>query len=171
MKIRHANDSDVLALAHLYQQTVLTWGPQHYTPQQTAAWASFGSETDQFRAFILKATTFVATNHTGILGFAGIAEDGHVTSAYVRQDCIHQGIGSTLMRNLLEYAQNHQIQRLYAEASEFSRGLFKKFGFQLYETEIVERHGVQFQRFLVELKLNDQRRHCRNDSGLPHDCG
>ncbi|BDM83316.1 GNAT family N-acetyltransferase [Acaryochloris marina] len=162
MKIRHANDSDVLALAHLYRQTVLTWGPQHYTPQQTAAWASFGSETDPFRAFILKATTFVATNHTGILGFAGIANDGHVTSAYVRQDCIHQGIGSELMRNLIEYAQKHHIQRLYAEASEFSLGLFKKFGFQLYETEMVERQGVQFQRFLVELKLIQNKEHPMN---------
>lgn len=162
MKIRHANDSDVIVLAHLYRQTVLTWGPQYYTPAQVTAWTNFTSETDQFRAFILQATTFVATNHTGILGFAGIAEDGHVTSAYVRQDCIHQGIGSALMRNLLEYAQNHHMQRLYAEASEFSLGLFKKFGFQLYETEMVERQGIQFQRFLVELTLIQNREHPMN---------
>ncbi|MGR3278311.1 GNAT family N-acetyltransferase [Acaryochloris marina NIES-2412] len=162
-RIQLASESDVLALAYLYRQTVLTWGPQYYTPAQVTAWANFASETNQFRAFILQATTFVARNHTGILGFAGIAEDGHVTSAYVRQDCIHQGIGSALMRNLLEYAQSRCIQRLYAEASEFSLGLFKKFGFQLYETEIVERHGVKFQRFLVELKLI-QNKDCFMDS-------
>lgn len=157
MNIQLASEADVLALAHLYRQTVLTCGPQHYTPEQTAAWASFASETTQFRAFILQATTFVAANHTGILGFAGIAEDGHVTSAYVRHDCIHKGIGSALMKTILEYAQSHHMQRLYAEASAFSLGLFKKLGFQLYETEVVERQGVQFQRFLVELKLKSNK--------------
>jgi len=29
-------------------------------------------------------------------------------------------------------------------------GLFKRFGFQVYNTEIVERQGVEFQRYLVE---------------------
>ena len=48
-------------------------------------------------------------------------------------------------------ARTHHIQRLYAEASEFSLGLFKKFGFRLYDTELVNREGVQFTRYLVEL--------------------
>ncbi|MGB7087069.1 MAG: GNAT family N-acetyltransferase, partial [Phormidesmis sp.] len=71
MNIRLANESDASALAQLYQQTVLTCGPQHYTPEQTAAWASFASEGAQFRDFICQATTFVAEDDTGLLGFAG----------------------------------------------------------------------------------------------------
>ncbi|MGB7086117.1 MAG: GNAT family N-acetyltransferase, partial [Phormidesmis sp.] len=128
--------------------------PQHYTPEQTAAWASFAAESAQFRAFICQSATFVAEDTTGLLGFAGIAEDGHVTSTYVRYDCIHQGIGSALMNTILEYAQSHAMHRLYAEASVFSLGLFEKFGFHLYDTEVVEREGVQFKRFLVEVTLS-----------------
>ena len=45
------------------------------------------------------------------------------------------------------------MARLYAEASEFSLGLFKKFGFHVYDTEVVDRQGVQFYRHLVELNL------------------
>jgi putative acetyltransferase len=116
-------------------------------------WASFPSDIASFRQFILQGTTFIATDETGILGFAGITEDGHVTSAYVRRDRIRQGIGSTLMQTLLDYAKSHNIQRLYAEASEFSLGLFKKFSFHIYDTEIVDRQGVQFKRYLVELSL------------------
>lgn len=151
MNIRLANESDLLELAHLFRQTVLTHGPQHYTPAQTQAWAAFASDTKHFRALILDVTTFVAADNTGILGFAGIAEDGHVASAYVRHDCIHQGIGSVLMKAVLEYAQRNHIQRLYAEASMFSLGLFKKLGFYRYDTETVARQGVQFERHLVEL--------------------
>jgi putative acetyltransferase len=71
----------------------------------------------------------------------------------VRHDALHQGVGTALMKRVLEYGQTQEITRFYAEASRFSLGLFKKFGFQVYDTEIVERQGVKFERDLVELKL------------------
>jgi putative acetyltransferase len=153
MNIRIAEQSDIPALAELYHTTVLEIAPQQYSPEQTKMWASFALDSNGFQQFILKATTFIATDETGILGFASIIEDGHVNATYVRSDRIHQGIGSTLMQQVLQYAQNTKIQRLYAEASEFSLGLFKKFGFHIYDTEIVDRQGVQFRRYLVELNL------------------
>ena len=150
MKIRIAQASDSPELAKLYQETVLAIAPQFYSDAQTHSWASFAEDTVRFQEFILSGTTFVAVDETGILGFAGIADNGHILSAYVRRDRIHQGIGSRLMDILLDYAKRHRIQRLYAEASEFSLGLFKRFGFQVYDTEIVERQGVEFHRYLVE---------------------
>jgi putative acetyltransferase len=150
MHIRLAHESDLSELATLFQQTVLEHAPQSYTPDQTQAWAAFATETDAFRRFILDAITYVAEDETGIVGFAGIERNGHVSSAYVRGDRTRRGIGSALMQVLLNDAAQHQMPRLYAEASEFSLGLFKKFGFQLYDTEIVDRQGVQFTRYLVE---------------------
>jgi putative acetyltransferase len=161
MNIRIAEKSDIPELAELYRKTVLAIAPEKYSPDQTQMWASFASDTVSFQQFILKPTTFICTDATGILGFAGIDDDGHVTSVYVRSDRLrrargdrnHQGIGSTLMQKILEYAQTQKIQRLYAEASEFSLGLFQKFGFHLYNTEIVDRQGVEFKRYLVEKNL------------------
>lgn len=150
MNIRLARDSDLPTLARLYQETIIQHGPQKYTFAQTQAWASFATDTEAFRRFILESTTFVATDETGIVGFAGIKAEGHVSSVYVRGDRLHQGIGSELMQILMAYAAAHQIPRLYGEASEFSLGLFKKFGFRLYDLEIVERKGVEFTRYLVE---------------------
>ncbi|NEP18897.1 MAG: GNAT family N-acetyltransferase [Leptolyngbya sp. SIO4C1] len=150
MQIRLAQEADLPTLAALYRQTVFAWGPQHYTLAQTAAWASFAADAAQFRAFILEVTTFVACDRASILGFAGIDSNGHIASVYVRHDCLHQGIGSALMQTVLDHAQETGLQRLYAEASEFSLGLFQKFDFHRYDTEIVERKGVQFERYLVE---------------------
>lgn len=155
MLIRTATASDLPALATLYRQTVLTNAPQHYTAAQTEAWAAVDAATPRFRQFILGVTTYVAVDETGILGFAGLGEDGHVVSTYVRHDCLHRGIGSTLMQTLLDHAEREQIQRLYAEASEFSLGLFQKFGFSQYDTEVVDHNGVQFTRYLVERILVD----------------
>jgi putative acetyltransferase len=150
MNIRVAQESDLAELAELFRQSVLSTAPQRYTPEQTQAWASMAADGDRFRQLILQPTTYVLTDDTGILGFAGIAADGYVASTYVRRDHIHQGLGSTLMQVILDHASRNGIQRLYTEASEFSLGLFKKFGFHLYDTEVVERHGVQFKRYLVE---------------------
>ncbi|MEO0538714.1 MAG: GNAT family N-acetyltransferase [Cyanobacteria bacterium P01_A01_bin.123] len=150
---RLADGSDVPALAQLFKETVLAIAPQKYSPEQTQAWAAFAAAGDPFHRFIVEAITYVAEDNTGIAGFAGIASDGHVTATYVRHDRIRQGIGSQLMHHIFEYAKKHHIQRLYSEASEFSLGLFKKFGFQQYDTEVVERHGVTFTRYLMEYYL------------------
>ncbi|MEB3358262.1 MAG: GNAT family N-acetyltransferase [Synechococcales bacterium] len=150
MHIRPACESDLADLANLYRETVLAIAPQQYTPAQTQAWAASAVDGVSFRQFILGPTTYVAVDDTGIVGFAGIEATGHVTSTYVRGDRIRQGIGSALMEVVLAHACQHHLPRLYAEASEFSLGLFKKFGFRLYDTEEVDRGGVKFTRYLVE---------------------
>jgi putative acetyltransferase len=155
MQLRLATEADLSNLAALYRDTVLLNAPQHYTPAQTEAWAAVDADSVQFRQFILAVTTYVAEDGTGIVGFAGIGDDGHVASAYVRHDRLHRGIGSTLMQAVLAHAQEKQLSRLYAEASAFSLGLFKKFGFHQYDTEVVDHNGVQFTRFLVEHLLDN----------------
>jgi putative acetyltransferase len=156
MQMRLAQESDIPELAALYQHTVIEHAPQKYSPAQTEVWASFATETEQFRHFILQARTYVAFDETGILGFAGLEANGHISSVYVRGDRLNQRIGSTLIQVLLDYATQHQMTRLYAEASEFSLGLFKKFGFQVYGTEISDYKNVQFTRHLVELVVLEE---------------
>ncbi|MFQ4135462.1 GNAT family N-acetyltransferase [Nodosilinea sp. PGN35] len=153
MQLRTATEADLPNLAALYRDTVLHNAPEHYTAAQTAAWAAVDADSPRFRQFILDVTTYVAEHDHGIVGFAGIGDDGHVASAYVRHDCLRQGIGSLLMQAVLTHAQSKQLPRLYAEASEFSLGLFKKFGFSRCDTEVVEHNGVQFTRYLVERVL------------------
>jgi len=148
--IRLAKTADVPQLAQLYYETVIRNGAQHYTEAQIQAWASFAQNETAFAQFFEAVTTFVREANGDMLGFAGIAADGHVTAIYVRGDRLGQGIGSQLMETLLQYAAAQGLHRLYAEASEFSVGLFLKFGFQQFDTEVVDRHGVQFRRYLME---------------------
>lgn len=163
--LRLATAADIPALASLYRETVLAHAPQYYSPAQTKAWAAFGADTPAFRRFILGATTYVAEPHgtdaatTGdlenppeqplILGFGGLATDGHITALYVRHDRLGQGIGSYLLTTLLEKARQEQMPRLYAEASTFSLGLFQKLGFRHCGSDRVEHNGAEFDRYLV----------------------
>ncbi|MEM8604717.1 MAG: GNAT family N-acetyltransferase [Cyanobacteria bacterium P01_H01_bin.121] len=154
LKIRLAQVDDLPVLARLYRQTILRQAPAHYTKAQTLSWAASADDRERFQTFILAVQTFVALDDIGIVGFAGIGADGHVASTYVRHDRLHCGIGSTLLQVVLDYAKARQIRRLYSEASEFSLGLFQKFGFHHYDTERIQHNGVTFDRYLVERLLS-----------------
>lgn len=151
MPIREAVPADVPDLAALYAAAVRTVGPAHYDAGQVEAWAAFADEP-RFRRFVLDPYTFVsedtcAGDESGITGFAGLADDGHVTALYVRADRMRQGIGSALLRAVVERAEERGVARLYTEASAFSRPVFERHGFRLDAVEVVERRGATFERY------------------------
>jgi putative acetyltransferase len=150
MVIRIAQESDIPALAALYAGAVRAIAAAAYTPEQIEVWARFGANTPAFRQFILEATTYLWEENGEILGFAGLEENGHVTSLYVHANHQRRGIGSQLLQHLLQVAQSQQISRLYVEVSAFSRPVFEAFGFQLYDVEVIDRNGVTFERPLLE---------------------
>ena len=150
MIIRMAIKADIPALATLFENSVRQIASQQYSPEQVLAWANSSQDTESFSKFILEATTFVAEANNLILGFGGINKTGYLSSLYVRGDYNRQGIGSQLLDRIIEYARVNNIYRLYTEASEFSKPLFGKFGFETYEEEEVKRNGVIFHRYLMQ---------------------
>lgn len=146
MRLREATAADVPALAALYAEAVRSVGPAHYAAAQVEAWAAFADEAG-FRAFVLDPLTLVADDESGITGFAGLAADGHVTALYVRRDRMRCGLGSALLRAVIERAEEEGIGRLYTEASVFSRPVFERHGFRLDAVEVVERRGATFERY------------------------
>ncbi|MCA9109466.1 MAG: GNAT family N-acetyltransferase [Planctomycetaceae bacterium] len=138
-------------------------GPRSYTQTQINSWAASASDRERFQEFLLRPTTYVAIDETGPVGFCGIDADGHIASLYLRGNRQRQGICTSLVRHVLDYANRTGINRLHAEASEFSLPLFLKLGFQTVGTETVERYGATFVRHLVECHLN-------LSGSYPHDC-
>jgi putative acetyltransferase len=150
IKIRVVTASDIPALEAVYRDSVKAIAPQRYSPEQVEAWAYFPSDTEAFNNFIFNPTTFVAEIEGIIVGFSGCEKNGHIASLYVRGDYNHQGIGSRLLETVITSAKLDKIPRLYTEASEFSRALFEKFGFQVSGTENLVREGVWFHRYLMD---------------------
>lgn len=139
-------------MAALYRDAVRALGPLAYTPAQVEAWVATADEP-RFEAFILGPETLLAEDETGLIGFAGWRPDGHVASLYVRPDQTRQGLGSQLLAAVIERAQAAGVVRLFSEASVFSLAVFERAGFRLTGTEVVERRGASFTRYLVALDL------------------
>lgn len=151
MEIRHAEETDIVALIDLFQTSIETHASEYYSDEQVHAWASRATETS-FDDFILVPTTFVAIDDSGPLGFCGYARDGHITSLYIRPDFAGKGIGRALLQQVLDDAREHGIKAFHVEASEMAIPLFEKFGFEKTGFDEVTRSGIKFKRQLMALK-------------------
>lgn len=151
LRLRLARPDDVPALAALYADTARALGGWCYSPQQVAAWASFGADTPAFRSYIVDAQTFVAEDDAGsLLGFSGADDQGEVHSLYVRHDVLRGGIGTRLLAQVLFHGQARGLKHFCAWATPFSRPVFERAGFALVEVVQGEFAGMLFERYRVE---------------------
>ncbi len=154
MILRVATEEDVAELARLYAGSVNAAGPEQYSTQEIASWAAFADE-DGFHDFILGRTTLVGEDESGILGFSGVDTKGLIKSLYVRGDQHRRGIGSRLLVAVMDAARAQGVRRFTTVASEFSRGLFEKHDFSVFEVEAKEARGSVFTRYLMETERPD----------------
>ena len=61
-----------------------TLGPQVYSAEQVVAWQCFAQDAPAFADYVLGASTWLAEDAAGPLGFCGIDAQGEVRSLYVR---------------------------------------------------------------------------------------
>jgi len=149
VEFRLATAADVPALAALYAQAARELGPQVYTPEQVAAWASFGADTPAFRDYILKAQTWIAEHDGQACGFCGIDEEGEVHSLYVRPALTRRGLGSRLLAHAIA-TQDRAVMRFAAWATPFSVPVFGRAGFRLVRAVTEPYQGVVFERYRLE---------------------
>ena len=162
-RLRPATPADVPALAALYAHCARSLGPACYTPEQVAAWASFGADLAGFADYVLRADTWVAVAATGPgddplsgnpdgaapLGFSGVDDGGEVKSLYVRPDTMRRGLAGQLLAQGLHRANARGCQRFAAWATPFSLPLFQRAGFGLVARVQAEFAGTIFERIRV----------------------
>jgi putative acetyltransferase len=154
---RLAVPQDVPALAALYAQCARTLGPLVYTPEQVAAWQSFGADTAAFADYVLGAATWVVPPQgpgdpagTGPLAFCGVNAQGEVKSLYVRPDQGRRGLGSALLAHAIGHARQQGARRFCAWATPLSRPVFERAGFVLLSVSREPYQGVVFDRFRLQ---------------------
>ena len=63
--------------------------------------------------------------------------------------------GNDLLKKLLEWGKKNKIRYFQTEASEFTKGLFEKFGFKTVEIEQVVRNGLVFMHYKMVLDFSE----------------
>ena len=148
--IRPYQTPDLASLAAVYKNSVLEIGATAYEPEQIAVWASSAGQLATLSQKLSQGLTLVALENNQVVAFGQLAPLNHIALLYTSPTHARQGYGTKIYQKLESYAVRHGICCLYVEASRIARHFFAKMGFSLVEVELVERKGLQFERFRME---------------------
>ncbi|MGB7439974.1 MAG: GNAT family N-acetyltransferase [Coleofasciculaceae cyanobacterium] len=154
MLLRKYQPSDAESLVTVFRDAVVKIGSTAYDARQTAVWASFPEDIEEFRQLLSLGLTVVAVQDSRLVAFGQLNPPDHIAYLYTASDAARLGCATEIYKRLEARAIEQGSQSLDTEASRISKYFFLKMGFQIVEREIVTRKGVQFERFKMEKVIN-----------------
>jgi len=154
MLLREYQPSDAETLAAIYRDAVIGIGSGAYDTKQVEVWSSYPEDIEEFRRLLSEGLTIVALHDRQLVAFGQLNPPDHIAFLYTASHFARLGYATEIYKRLEAKAIEQAVQRLHTEASRISKHFFLKMGFCVVETEIVERKGVQFERFKMEKGLS-----------------
>ncbi|MCA9118738.1 MAG: GNAT family N-acetyltransferase [Planctomycetaceae bacterium] len=138
------------AVADIFCQAIHRTASEHYTPEQINAWAPLPVDYQRWRVRLEQKRPFLYFDGENICGFIELESDGHIDCHYVHPDYNRMGIGSALLRHVLQIAAGRELPKLFVEASHVAKGLYLKHGFDVIRSNNVLVRGVSMQNWVME---------------------
>jgi GNAT superfamily N-acetyltransferase len=138
------------ALLQLYGNAVRSQCPGFYSAEQVLAWSGYPLQQEAVAATIRRGTTLVSPVAPGdarIAAFAVLDPIDRLALLYCDAPWSRQGRGSALLNALSAHAQSQGVSQLRTEASQLSRPLLLRHGWQIDAEETVLFAGVRFVRW------------------------
>lgn len=130
--IRIAQQSDILELKELFQNTVLVINRRDYSLEEVEDWASCGGDHSKWDERIKTHYFIVAVNQQSqIVGFSSISTQGYLHSMFVHKDFQGKGIATLLLTEIERHANVSGIIRITSEVSITARSFFEKRGYKV----------------------------------------
>jgi hypothetical protein len=156
--LRRLRPGDHDELVAVYRDAVLSQTGGRYTPAQIEAWAHHPARSGALRrplreGFGLASTARLAADGRGrswttsIEAFGVLHPDDRLALLYCRGRACRQGRASAILRALEDRARNRGQERLRTEASQLSRPLLERHGWQVEAEETVRFAGAWFLRW------------------------
>jgi len=154
MEVRKYINSDSIALAKLFYETIHTVNRFDYNQEQLNAWAPVKRDMHDWEKSFENKWVFVAQDELIVTGFGELEPDGHIDRFYTSKDYIAQGVGRKIFNQIESTAITHGISLLFVEASITARLFFEKMGFILIKEQVVRSRCVDFINYLMEKRLD-----------------
>lgn len=128
--IRVAQQSDIIELKDLFQNTVLEINRRNYSQAEVEDWASCGDDISKIGEMINTHYFIVAVNQqTEIVGFSSITHQGYLHSMFVHKDFQGKGIATLLLDDIEQFAKENKIAKITSEVSITACPFFEKWGY------------------------------------------
>lgn len=150
--IRKATESDVPAIAEIYNEAILTTTATFDLEPKDVS-----SQRKWFKAHGPRNPIFVAVKNNKVTGWASLSEystrcayaDTVELSLYVKENFRNQGIGKKLMRAILDEGQKaglHTVISRITGGNDVSVQLHREFGFK--DVGVMKEVGTKFGKLL-----------------------
>lgn len=154
MNYRICCADDIPQVKRVFKDAVLNIGTHAYSEEQVHSWAAFADDP-MFEDQLKEGVTFVAEENDEIVGFGQLHPLNHIALLYVDSRHAHKRIGSALARRLERHAEDCGMKAISVEASKIAKPFFEKQGFAVLDKEVIDRHGVELERYLMHKRICD----------------
>ena len=150
LPIRPLRPDDCQQLVAVYHEAVISQAGNLYSPSQIEAWSQQASRNDDVRSSLRRGHGLVscASDDDRIIeAFALLDPVDRLALLYCRGRSSRQGRAGALLEALEQHARSQGVKRLRTEASQLSRPLLERRGWQVDAEETVILGGVSFLRW------------------------
>ncbi|WP_216904728.1 GNAT family N-acetyltransferase [Synechococcus sp. CCY 9618] len=157
LPIRPLRPGDCQQVIAVYHDAVISQAVGLYSPAQIAAWSQHAQHNDGVRSSLLRGHGWVscASHDAAIIeAFAVLDPEDRLALLYCRGRSSRQGRAASLLDTLEPHARHRGVRRLRTEASQLSRPLLERRGWQVEAEETVNLGGVPFLRWRMGKDLS-----------------
>jgi putative acetyltransferase len=156
--IRPYRDTDARATREVFERAVRVTAAAHYTAEQRTAWVPddpLAVVLDDWAARRTAVTTWVAVIDDSVVGFTDLdVETGYLDRLFVDPDAGRRGVGSALIRQVLDEARAVGLREVTVQASRTAQPVFERHGFVVVREQRVERRGVLIENAAMRIPLD-----------------
>ena len=148
---------DLDQLSAVYRDAVISQTKGLYTPTQIAAWSNHAHTSNALSEALSRGYGLAscAENDSGRIEAFGVLDPiQRLSLLYCRGDSCRQGRSSTILRALEQHAWQQGCRHLHTEASQLSKPLLLRLGWQIETEETVIFAGEAFRRWRMIKGLN-----------------
>ena len=145
--VREYRAHDLEAVVALFGRSVRQIAGRDYDDQQIAAWAPEPPDLEAWAGRLGSGTVLVAEAGEKMAGFARLDDGGGIDLLYVDPAYERRGVATRLLDQLTVVARGCGLRKLQADVSVTARPFFEAQGFEVVESQSVERRGVVFKNY------------------------
>ncbi|CAN5408104.1 GNAT family N-acetyltransferase [soil metagenome] len=158
MLIREFQEGDELSLWNVFYSAVHVTTAADYSPEQIELWATtvnpdMAKWTNRMRGI----RPFVAESDGEIVGYADVQPNGYIDHVFVSPTVARRGVGSALMRRILETARDRGMSVLTSNVSVTAQPFFYYWGFEIQSMNPACICGITFRNFQMRKRIDSAR--------------
>lgn len=145
--LRRLQTDDINQLNDVYRDAVLTQAPGLYESRQIQAWADHADRSHAVALALREGYGLASLDGESIEAFGILQPPERLSLLYCRGRSCRQGRAGSILAALEAHSHRNGVKDLCTEASQLSRPLLERWGWQVDGEEWVRFAGVWFRRW------------------------